>query len=309
MENEGLKFKYLITGSEGFVGSNLVPFVISNSRLVTRRKSNNSPDFFYVDNIMGSTNWNGAFNGIDVVIHLAGIAHSLNNYSDYRAVNVEGTLQLAKSAVNEGVRRFIFVSSLGVNGSFTIEKPFTSFDAANPHNSYAKSKYDAELGLKKIAVETGLEVVIVRPTLVYGPNAPGNFGLLTKFIKKLSFLPFGLVNNKRDFIAVQNLADLLIVCATHPEAAGHTFLASDGKAVSIKDFTNAIAEGLNKKVIQLPIPVPLMHFVAKWLGKSIIAEQLLGNLEVDSSSTNKILGWTPPFTMEQAMQFLKESTK
>ncbi|WP_413490535.1 NAD-dependent epimerase/dehydratase family protein [Shewanella baltica] len=302
--------KILLTGASGFIGQQLYDINPNQFRCVVRRTDSlDYIDSYQVSRINSNTDWADAFDGVDSIIHLAGLAHSHTfQNDDYREVNLLGTLRLAQQASLFGVKRFVFVSSIGVNGTSTLDKPFSITSKANPHNAYAKSKYDAEEGLKKLAQDSGMELAIVRPTLVYGANAPGNFGMLTKLITKLPILPFGLADNRRDFIAVQNLADLLVTCATHPDAAGHIFLASDGKAVSIKDFTNAIAEGLNKKVIQLPIPVPLMHFVSKWLGKSIMAEQLLGNLEVDSSSTKKVLGWTPPFTMEQAMQFLKEST-
>jgi nucleoside-diphosphate-sugar epimerase len=145
--------------------------------------------------------------------------------------------------------------------------------------------------------------------LVYGPNAPGNFGLLTTLVQKLPVLPFGLANNKRDFIAVQNLADLLITCVSHPNAAGHTFLAADMKPISIKDFTNAIADGLGRQVLQLPISVSFMRLVGKIIGKSAMVEQLVGNLQVDTSNVKEVLGWTPPLTMQQAMATLRNSGK
>ncbi len=243
---------------------------------------------------------------MDSVIHLAGLAHS-ESYSrlDYKKVNVEGSLCLARAAANSGVKRFVFVSSIGVNGISTQSQPFSNDTPERPQNAYAESKYEAELGLKKISSETGLELVIVRPTLVYGQNAPGNFGMLTKLVKKLPLLPFGLANNRRDFIAVQNLADLLVTCAKHKSAAGQTFLASDGETVSTKDFTNAMAKGLGKNVIQLPIPVSLMRFTGRLTGKSRMIEQLFGNLEVDSSNIQQVLGWEPPLTMEQAMASLR----
>lgn len=317
----------LLTGATGFVGHAVFTQFIQQAGLAIRTygrrvpiglQINTIPNAVHITgNIGGAEDYAVALCDVDVVIHCAALAHVMStsaikankSVDIYRDVNVDGTIKLAQQAITVGVKRFVYVSSIVVNGTPTASQPFTANTDIRPDNSYAQSKYDAEVGLQKIAEETGLEVVIVRPTLVYGANAPGNFGMLTKLINMFPLLPFGLVNNKRDFIAVQNLADLLVVCATHPEAAGHTFLASDGKAVSIKDFTNAIAEGLNKKVIQLPIPVPLMHFVAKLLGKSTVAEQLLGNLEVDSSDANKILGWRPPFTMEQAMLFLKDNNK
>ncbi|EGM69238.1 NAD-dependent epimerase/dehydratase family protein [Shewanella sp. HN-41] len=302
--------KVLVTGVTGFIGREVIRHQ-GNFRCVTRCSDKlNVDDVFLVNKIDANTNWADAFDDVETVIHIAGLAHNKQTpQSDYQSVNTLGTLHLAREAVNAGVKRFVFVSSIGVNGTFTSDKPFTFNESERPHNYYARSKYSAEVGLKKLAVETGLEVVIVRPTLVYGPNAPGNFGLLTKLVKKLPVLPFGLANNKRDFIAVQNLADLLITCATHPNAAGHTFLASDMETVSIKQFTNAIADGLDKKTFQLPIPVSLMRLVGKLTGKSAMIEQLYGSLQVDSSNIKEVLDWTPPLTMKQAMATLRDSGK
>ncbi|HDL9483621.1 TPA: NAD-dependent epimerase/dehydratase family protein [Vibrio cholerae] len=309
----------LLTGSTGFVGTNLVKSLTLKSdyivKSVVRRAVNKGEELsFEVGEINASTDFELPLKNTTVVVHCAARAHvashaTVDSLAQFRAVNTEGTLNLARQAAEAGVRRFVFVSSIGVNGTTTKDKPFTSHGKVQPHNAYAQSKYEAELGLKKIAEETGLEVVIVRPTLVYGPNAPGNFGMLTKLVSKLPVLPFGLANNRRDFISVQNLADLLITCATHPEAAGNTFLASDGETVSIKDFTNAIAKGLDKKIFQLPVPVTLMRLAGKLTGKTAMIEQLYGNLEVDSSNIKEVLGWTPPYTMEQSMTLLKHTDK
>tara|TARA_R110000851_G_scaffold4753_2_gene19669 strand:+ start:17465 stop:18388 length:924 start_codon:yes stop_codon:yes gene_type:complete len=305
------KLNILISGATGFVASAVLQSTEHYFRRVVRDSNpHNSLNFFTLDSINSNTNWGSAFVGIDVVFHLAGLAHS-NKYSisDYQEVNTNGTIHFATEAAKAGVKRFVFVSSIGVNGTVTHGQPFTELDIPKPHNAYAMSKLHAEVGLKKIADETGLELVIVRPTLVYGPNAPGNFGSLTKLVQKFPFLPFGLSDNKRDFIAVQNLADLLLTCSNHPNAAGHTFLASDGETVSIKVFTNAIAKGLNKTLIQLPVPISLMRLGARLVGKLSIAEQLLGNLQVDSSNAHEVLGWSPPYTMEQAMASLSENKK
>ncbi|HIF9514553.1 TPA: NAD-dependent epimerase/dehydratase family protein [Photobacterium damselae] len=300
----------LLTGSNGFVGNHLL---INNDiyRIITRDKSKESQNSFYVDSFSSETNWEGAFSNIDCIVHLAGIAHKKSaTKNDYFKVNTQGTLKLASDAAKAGVKRFVFVSTIGVNGSSTKPKKSFSYGSkVKPHNAYAKSKLDAELGLKKLAKETGLEIVIVRPTLVYGPNAPGNFGLLTRLVKNLPLLPFGLVKNQRSFIAVQNLVDLLLTCAKHPNAAGRTFLASDRESVSTKQFTNAIAKGLNKSVYQLPIPVSVMFLVAKLFGKQSMADQLLGNLEVDSSNAFDAMGWVPPYSMEQAMTLLSKEVK
>ncbi len=299
----------LLTGADGFIGSALYGYSPESFRIVTRRITNQYKDVFRVSSIDQYTNWDGAFEGIDTIIHLAGLAHSFFSENEYEEVNVQGTLRLASKAYEAGVRRFVYVSSIAVNGASIMGCPFSSESLPQPHSLFSKSKYRAELLLRNLERNKNLEVVIVRPTLVYGPNAPGNFGLLIKLVEKLPILPFGLSNNCRNFISIQNLVDLLITCATHPNAVGHTFLASDGKAVSIKEFTDAIAEGIGKKVYQLPIPVTLMKLFGNLAGKKTIVEQLLGNLEVDSSNIKQILDWTPPYTMKQSMASLRDLGK
>lgn len=300
----------LLTGASGFIGSNLLSAKKSvNFKIVSRQINSNDPDYFFIDSLDSTTCWDNAFEDVDVIIHLAASAHKiLSDNNGFNEVNNLATLNLARQAADFGVKRFVFVSSIGVNGA-TSSSPFTTESSSNPINSYTRSKYQAEVGLKKLSEETGLEVVIIRPTLVYGPNAPGNFGRLTKLISKLSFLPFGLTSNRRDFISVQNLIDLLLICARHPDAAGHTFLASDGETVSTKEFSNAIAKGLGRRIYQMPIPVPLMSLVSKLLGKGAMAEQLFGDLEVDSSNVDDILGWKRPYSMEESMSFLKRDMK
>lgn len=299
--------KILITGATGFVGQEIITQKANFRCVIRDGESLTCDDVFVIARLDKNTCWDAGLTNINAIIHLAGIAH--NKYvsqDDFRSVNTEGTLHLAREAARLGVKRFVFVSSIGVNGTFTDKTPFNIHSTANPHNHYAQSKYEAELGLKKIADETGLEVVIVRPTLVYGVNAPGNFGMLTKLVKIFPFLPFGLVNNRRSFISVKNIASLLLECVTNRNAAGHIFLASDGDTISTKQLTNAIADGLGKKVIQLPIPASFMRLCGKLTGKSVVIEQLLGNLEVDSSNLQEVLGWTPPFSMSQTMASLRE---
>ncbi|MFA0542206.1 NAD-dependent epimerase/dehydratase family protein [Vibrio sp. 10N.222.52.B7] len=300
----------LVTGATGFIGQNLIQ-LNQNFRCVVRSGEKHSfTDSYSVPTIDASTEWVDCFHGVNSIIHLAGLAHSKSYTSDeYRAVNTEGTLRLALKAAEAGVKRFVFVSSIGVNGASSHDRVFLPSDIAKPHNSYARSKYEAELGLWDISKQTGLEVAIVRPTLVYGPNAPGNFGSLTKLITKLPILPFGMADNQRSFIAVQNLADLLVICALSPNAKGHTFLASDGEAISTKVFSNAIVGGLGRKVTQLPIPVKLLLIAGKFTGKTAMIEQLFGNLQVDSSNLKEVLGWKPPLSMKQAMLSLRNSSK
>jgi nucleoside-diphosphate-sugar epimerase len=302
----------LLTGATGFIGSYVNESLDYRCSIASRNTviDSRNPKSVLLLDVLDSDSTINHFDGIKVIIHVGSVAHQKRfNSSELQRVNVENTLKLARNASKNNVNRFVFVSSIGVNGLSTLDKPFSSLSAPHPHNMYAKSKFDAELALYEVARETGLEIVIVRPTLVYGVDAPGSFGMLTKLVRKLPLLPFGLTSNKRDFIAVQNLADLLLTCCNHPNAAGHTFLASDGETVSIKEFTNAIAKGLNKSLIQLPVPISSMRFVARLAGKSAMAEQLLGNLQVDSSNAHDVLGWSPPYTMEQAMASLSESKK
>lgn len=295
----------LITGANGFIGKHVCSLIDNKVCVVRKGQGHKYKKTFEVESINNETDWSGAFQRVVSVIHLAGLAHS-KSYSpaEYRSVNVEGALNLARSAFKNGVKRFVFVSSIGVNGETTSDIPFSSISQPNPQNEFARSKYDAEKGLMQFARETELELVIVRPTLVYGPKAPGNFGTLCGLIKKTPVLPFGLAKNKRSFISVLNLADLLVTCATHPNAPGQKFLASDGQAVSIKQFTDAIANGLGKKVFHLPIPVSLFKGVGKITGRQKMIHQLFGNLEVDSSNIQEVLGWSAPYSMHDTMASL-----
>jgi nucleoside-diphosphate-sugar epimerase len=299
----------LVTGSTGFVGKSVLkvlPHGLCRSVIRKDGMQGNIANSFVIDEMCSTTNWEGAFSGIDTIIHLAGLAHkNIYSYDDYVEVNCNGTLHLASEAIEAGVKRFVFVSTIGVNGSCSSGKPFNELDETRAHNHYTESKYLAEKGLIKLAKETGLEVVIVRPTLVYGVNAPGNFNVLIQLINKLPFMPFGLCKNKRSFISVGNLADFLYTCAIHPKAAGEVFVICDGKAVSTKTFTDAISSGLGKSIIQLPIPVKIMYFAAILFGRSKQAKQLLGDLDVDATKARSLLEWEAPETMEQAMAQLR----
>ncbi|CCN35103.1 UDP-glucose 4-epimerase [Vibrio nigripulchritudo SO65] len=297
----------LVTGASGFIGSELCSVVPNVIRVVRQPDQLKSYKDILIPNIDSSTSWGNSLIGIDSIIHLAGLAHNPNACdNDYKEVNVHGTLKLAHEAVKAGVARFVFVSSIGVNGTNSYNKAFLPSDIAKPHNTYAQSKYDAELGLWEISEKTGLEIVIVRPTLVYGSAAPGNFGMLANLVKHLPFLPFGLANNRRDFISVSNLVELLVVCAKHQSAPGNVFLASECNTVSTKEFVNAIASGQDRKICQIPIPVTLMRLVGLMTGKSTMIEQLFGNLEVDSSNIKEVLGWTPPYSMKDTMDMLRK---
>ncbi|EHK2858849.1 NAD-dependent epimerase/dehydratase family protein [Vibrio parahaemolyticus] len=298
----------LVTGAGGFIGRELME-IIPDAKAVSRNSlSQTFKNSIQIPTIDENTNWQGAFDDVSTIIHLAGLAHShSSSLADYYSINVKGTLHLAREAVKAGVKRFVFVSSIGVNGKSTTNKPpFSHSSKEFPESPYAESKYEAEKGLRHIAEKSGLELVVVRPTLVYGVNAPGNFGALVKALKFLPFSPFGSIDNRRDFISVQNLADLLVTCANHPKAPGNTFFASDCSTVSLREFIDYISFGIGRNIIQLPIPEKLMRLVGDCLGKRALVEQLLDDLEVDATNLKEVLDWTPPFSMKQAMSKLSK---
>ena len=302
--------KNLLTGSSGFIGQHLKQ--LNNNvtyRYVIREPlKQTSSEQFVITNLDSKTNWDGAFDEINAVIHLAGLAHNKEyTAEEFNEVNTQGTLHLARIAASSGVKRFVFVSTIGVNGTRTLEEPFSESMETYPHNIYAKSKLNAEIGLWEIAEETGLEVVIIRPVLVYGVDAPGNFGKLVNLVNKVPMLPFALCDNKRSFISVDNLADFIATCVEHPKAKNEIFCISDGVDVSIKEFTNGIAKGLNKSLLQLPVPNFIFKVLGALTGKQDQIDQLVGDLQVDSSKARELLDWTPPFTMADTFSRLTKN--
>jgi nucleoside-diphosphate-sugar epimerase len=263
----------LITGANGFIGSHLIENLSCNYKVVGQVRKIVDPalnpvPLFELD-VNGRSNWDDALTGITVVIHLAGIAHNKSNDVRYmHEVNVKGTVNLARQAALNGVKRFVFISSIGVFGNPTAV-PFNETSTLSPHSYSAQLKLDAEMELLKIG--TDMEVVIIRPVLVYGKGAPGNFGKLVQLVQKTPLLPFALCHNKRSFISVDNLVDFISTCIEHPKAKNEVFCISDGVDVSITEFTNGIAKGLRKNLIQLPIPVFIFKLLGVITGK---AEQI-----------------------------------
>ena len=221
----------------------------------------------------------------------------------FRAVNVDGTLNLARHAVQAGVKRFVFISSIGVNGSQTaVGKPFSEIDKSKPHNAYALSKWEAEQGLLRIAAETGLEVVIVRPPLVYGCKAPGNFGSIARAVQRGWPLPLGAVHNQRSLVALDNLVDFIVTCITHTQAANQTFLVSDGQDLSTTELVRGMAQAAGVPARLLPVPVWALQAGAALLGKGDAVQSLCGNLQVDISKARTLLGWLPPVSVEEGLR-------
>jgi nucleoside-diphosphate-sugar epimerase len=310
--------RLLVTGANGFVGKALCVEAATRGFRV-RAASRFYSDFSEVNecvavgNIDGSTNWFDALKGCDVVVHLAARAHVISETSsdplrEFRKINVEGTLNLARQAVASGLSRFIYISSIGVNGAETSVAPFDVMDAPAPHSQYAVSKYEAELGLKKLAMEADIEVVIIRPPLIYGPNAPGNFGFLMRLLKRGAPLPFGAVTrNRRSFVALDNLVDLILICVQHPKAANQTFLVSDGQDISTAELLQKLGVAINRPARLLPVPIGFLAFTATIFGKRSIAQSLLGSLQIDINKTREVLNWNPPVSLDEGLRRVAEA--
>jgi nucleoside-diphosphate-sugar epimerase len=311
--------KILITGATGFIGKALVLELIKQNfdiSIAVRQKSNffsNKVKQFIVGDFESNPDFSASLAEVDCIIHLAGKAHVTGKalaLNEFRNINSELTLNLAKQAVTAGVERFIFLSSIGVNGNQNT-KPFLEIDTPNPQESYAISKYEAEQGLLKLAKNSGLEVVIIRPPLVYGNNAPGNFGRLIQWAsaKFILPLPLGAVNNSRSLIAIDNLVNFIIVCTLHLKSVNEIFLISDNDTLSTTQLLKKIAKAFNKKALLLPVPISWMIFVAKLLGKETDAVRLFSSLIIDSSKARDLLDWNPVTTIDEQLCKIIENEK
>ncbi|KAB0565142.1 NAD-dependent dehydratase [Pseudomonas palleroniana] len=304
----------LITGASGFVGSRLVEVLKKKDGVkvtgAVRRQAvehQNGIKQINVGELSPVTDWAEALAGVDVVIHAAARVHVMNDAESdplavFRKVNVEGTLNLARQAVANGVGRFIFISSIKVNGEATVPgKPFTAEDIPAPLDPYGVSKMEAEAGLRDIAANSRMEVVIIRPVLVYGPGVKANFLNMMRWLDKGVPLPFGSIFNRRSLVALDNLVDLVITTTTHPAAANQTFLVSDGEDLSTTQLLRRMATALNKKALLLPIPSAFLSTGASLLGKKSLSQRLCGSLQVDISKTCSLLSWRPPVTVDHAL--------
>ena len=305
--------KILVTGSNGFIGRAFCIEAASRgfgvraaSRFFSSSPENN--DCVAVGSIDANTNWSDALKDCDVVVHLAARAHVMNETShdplmEFRKVNVEGTLNLARQAIAMGLRRFIYISSIGVNGAETCVAPFGVMDEPTPHSDYALSKYEAELGLRKLASETGIELVIIRPPLVYGPNTPGKFGALMRWLQRGVPLPLGAVTqNRRSLLALDNLVDFILTCVQHPKAMNQIFLVSDGVDLSTTELLQKMGQAMNRPVRLLPVPARFLVFTANLFGKRATAQSLMGSLQVDVSQTYEVLNWSPPVSVDEGLR-------
>lgn len=307
------EMKILVTGANGFVGKSLCAElhhqgyeVLAALRLLDKQVV--SVDKVLITSIDKATDWFSALQNIEVVIHLAARVHVMNEIAvdalaEFRKVNVEGTLNLANQAAKAGVKRFIFVSSVKVNGEHTLANcPFTENEVANPQDPYGISKYEAEQGLLLIAQQTGMEVVIIRPPLVYGAGVKANFSNMMRVVRRGIPLPLGAIHNKRSFVYVGNLVSLIVCCIDHPAAVNQVFLVSDGCDLSSTELLQKCAVALGVKARLLPVSQKLLTFSLGLLGKKSVAQRLCGNLQVDISKARILLDWVPPVSVEVGLK-------
>ncbi|WP_350551495.1 SDR family oxidoreductase [Pseudoalteromonas sp. 120-MNA-CIBAN-0494] len=301
----------LLTGSTGFLGRAILAALVSeNLRCLGRNKpSIISESSFYRSDINADSDFTAAVINTDNVIHCAARVHvmedsSTNSLKAFREVNTYGTLNLAQQAADAGVKRFIFISSIKVNGESTeVGQPFKPDDSFIPTDPYGLSKYEAEIGLRNIAKETGMEVVIIRPPLVYGPGVKANFESMMKWIYKGIPLPLGgIKQNKRSLVSIDNLVNLIVTCISHPKAANQTFLVSDDDDVSTTGLLQNMAVALNRPSRLLPVPASWFNLIANLINKPGISQRLCGSLQVDISKTKELLEWTPPYSTPESMK-------
>jgi len=308
--------KICITGANGFIGNTLCKSLKAPDnhiqgfvRVMDLDNNSSETEHISVGDISSKTNWKDHLNGFDCIIHCAGLTNQMSSIKDinvYNLVNKEGTKRLAEQAVEAGVKKLVFLSSLKVNGEITdhtsTKQKFFYSDAPNPQDPYAISKLQAEKVLWKISSRTGLEIVVVRLPLVYGYGAKGNLERLIKIVKSGIPLPLSLVKNQRSMIGIDNLVDLLIQCIDHPEASGKTFLASDGEDLSTPELIKLIASSMGRKANLFPFPISMLKFLGSVFGKSEEINRLVGSLRIDNSYTKEILNWTPPISVEEGIR-------
>ena len=304
----------LVAGASGFVGSAVVERLVHcgiETRACVRRDGACVPDGAHamrVGDLTKSADWSEALAGVEVAIHAAARVHVMHDIAtdplaEFRCINVGGTLNLARQAAAGGVRRFVFISSIKVNGEATkLGVPFSADDLPAPQDPYGISKMEAEQGLREIAAQTGMEVVIVRPPLVYGPGVKANFAALMNAVQRGWPLPLGAVHNQRSLVAIDNLVDFIVTCATHPQAANQTFLVSDGYDLSTSQLVQGLARAAGVPARLLPVPVWLLKAAAALLGKSDAVQRLCGDLQVDISKAHRLLGWAPLVSVEDGLR-------
>ncbi|WP_260583179.1 NAD-dependent epimerase/dehydratase family protein [Sphingopyxis sp. PET50] len=298
----------LVTGANGFVGGEIVRQLRDQGapvRSAVRRAA--EPGDAAIGDIGPDTDWRSALAGVERVIHCAARVHQMDDkgadpLAAFRAVNRDGTAALARQAAEAGVKRLVFLSSIKVNGETTGGRgPFTADDRPDPQDPYGVSKWEAEQALHAIAAETGLEVTVIRPPLVYGPGVRANFARMVSWVARGRPLPFGLCRNQRSLVAVSNLASLAVAASRHPAAAGTTLLASDGETVSVRDLLARIGTAFGRPARLFPVPPPLLRLAGSVTGQRAAIDRLCDPLVVDGEAARQLLGWHPPMTMAEAL--------
>lgn len=315
----------LVTGATGFVGRALVRRlgeIGHPSTAALRRQADFLPlstARVEVPDLSATTDWSAALKSQDLVIHCAARVHimiesSADPLAAFRSVNVDGTLNLARQAAEAGVRRFIYLSSVKVNGESTpAGKPFRADDVAAPEDAYGQSKHEAEVGLRDLSLRSGLEVVIIRPPLVYGSGVKANFARLMRAVHRGWPLPLGAIDNRRSLVALENLVDVVAACVEHPAAANETFLVSDGEDLSTTQLLRRIGCALGKPAKLIPVPMSLLKLAGSLTGREDAIERLCGSLQVDIRKTQELLGWSPPLSVDEGLkraaeEYLREAT-
>ncbi len=302
--------RVLVTGATGFVGRALVPALVSRDGVVVRAALRSQDDrsasleSVVVGEVDSRTEWRVAIESVDVIVHLAARVHVMHDraadsLAAFRRTNVSGSLRLAEQAASAGVRRLVYLSSIKVNGETGV---FRETDAPSPEDPYGVSKCEAENGLRAIAARSGLEVVIIRPPLVYGPNVKGNFQWLMHAVARGVPLPLGAVHNSRSFVALDNLVDLIVTCIAHPAAVNQVFFVSDGEDISTTALITRLGLAMERRPRLIPVPAALLMLSAALLGKRAVANRLLGSLCVDISKARGVLGWTPYLTVDEGLK-------
>ncbi len=316
----GVPVRILVTGATGFVGNALCAHLYKLGHGVTvivrRPAAEAGPyDVISIPRIEPQTDWSSALRGVDVVVHLAARVHLMNDASsdpvlEYRKENVETTLNLARQAAMQAVGRFVYLSSVKTNGELTLPGVlFRETDTPNPTDPYGRSKCEAEDGLRQLCKEGRMDLVIIRPPLVYGPGVKANFAALMRAVQRGWPLPLGSVRNRRSLVALGNLVDFIATTIEHPNAANQTFLVSDGHDISTPDLVRGLARAAGLSARLVPVPVWALKAGAALVGKSEALQRLCGNLQVDISKARALLGWEPPLTVEQGLLQAMESIR